>query len=280
MNYDYSKAVKDFDSLYKLVTENITEYTGNKNNNLSSGDKVWITALVNGFKTKYEKWEFDEKDYLCKATASGGRLFRLSACAFLHIAKDLPVVIEQNLDKQMSGEEIFRHKTIYNHLEAPLEKSLSGDWDKPFKVSVLFWKGWHTEQIFLHWMFNLRQRAWDYALWLLYAPNISQAIDDLGKKVTGAMLEAQKKTWFWDRVLSLRLGFFSAIAASIAMIVLFNFHILLDIVSIIAFFEGGDRLDSLFEKKIQQEFFTEFYFQLDKEEIIEEGKEMELIENV
>jgi hypothetical protein len=265
MNYDFNIVTKDFDTLYKNVTKEINKFTSNSsNNNLTNYEVDWINKLVDGFKLRYDKWDITEDKYLRQAHSKRGRLFWLSACAFLHIANDLPIVIERNLDKLMLGKEIFRHKLIFNKLEIPLEETIKCEWEKPLGINILFWRGWRTEKIFLHWMFNIRNRAWDYALFLLYSPNINVSIGELNKKVLGAMISAQNKATFWDRVLSLRLGLIASVILGFLSVVFFQFSIFLEIVTLLGLLEGGWQLDNMLERKVYKDFLSEFYFNINE----------------
>jgi hypothetical protein len=265
MSYNFNIVTKDFDTLYINVTNEIYKFIiDNSKNNLTVYEIDWINKLVDGFKARHDNWNLIEDKYLRQAYSKRGRLFWLSSCAFLHIAKDLPIIIEKNLDKTMSGKEIFRHKLIFNKLEIPLEESIKCEWEKPLGIKILFWKGWHTEKIFLHWMFNIRNRAWDYALLLLYSPNVKQSNNELNNKVLGAMISAQKKAAFWDRVLSLRLGIISSVVLSILTIVFFHFTILFEILTLLGLIESGRQFDKILEGKAYKDFFEEFYFDLNE----------------
>lgn len=269
MSKKYKYLIHDFSSLYKNVTANILLYKSVLIVENKVNEACWIGDLVDGFQDRYDCWELVEAEYMRKLAQKRGRLFRLSALAFLHIAKDLPIVIAQNLNKKYTGEKILEFKALYNSLEQPLEKSLRGNWSKPYEVSFLTKKIFGIDKVFLNWMFNLRNRAWDCGLKILYAKNRQAAIDELSIKIIEAMEKAQKRRRFWVRVLNLNLGFFSLTVISSMLSPIYSLsmrHEFINLPLTLIITVLGCFSSLRFRDKAKSDFFKEFSFEFNPEQ--------------
>jgi hypothetical protein len=260
----HEKRKKHFESLYKYVTLNIKEFSGAVGQGLEQNEKEWISKLVEGFELRYKHWPENEQQYLKQLYTRTTDLFTLCSLAFLHIAKDLPLVIAENLDAQSSNEEMLRKEEIYTMLEEPLEKALKDNWKKPFMIKLLLWEPLQLEDGFMAWIVRLRTKAWLHGRKISVAPDKQVSTRLLAGKVLEVMKNQQKKGRFrfWSKIMGLKLpgSLFNWLVLGILSVFTFE---LAGIFSAIALFLTGRLFPEFISSMVNKKLFDGFETGLD-----------------
>ena len=205
----HRERVAQFESLYNLVTQEIEGFRDSLPNALAADDRQWLTALIFGFRKRYDEWIPQEIEYLKTLYDASGDTFTVCGLAALHIRYDLPVVIAATLRGGTENERLARadhYEQIYFALEKAFKNAMDKPWDKPWVVEFLQSPLLELEAAFLTWLLKMRSDAWFEAKKLARSTEAERASveDQLHKDVQDRLdFALTTKGWLWAKIFAL-----------------------------------------------------------------------------
>jgi len=177
-----------FDITYQVVTDRMRAVASE----LNADEQDWVATLINEFQAERALWHNKQEltGYGNSCTRLRVRLLQLAACAYLHVAYDLPRLIADNwpgLDEWSEGPNEFRAEQLYFRLGSAFPyavTTVAGD-RKVLGLPSFVWRiapgGLRLSATYgvSHWVGHLRMAAWIHARRLAHEPHLRERREQL-----------------------------------------------------------------------------------------------------